>query len=159
MSQPGTFSSQFRQTCQVSHGEAFFLSIGQDDEKRARPALKDLQDLKGRISIHDLDGEMIQSLEMDPEDRGGGDDGRSLQLAFFYPFENGNYQVTIDVDHGVAALAGTQQTIQAKYLLCGAELFPAKATQFFAWISGVTGMTLCVFIVNRLTSDLPREAA
>jgi hypothetical protein len=145
LSRPGTVTAPFNQTCQVSHGEAFYLTVeGPTD----RSDVELLHGLEGTITIKDADGHEVQSLKMTSniDSRAAADE--SIMLAYFHPFANGDYTATIVVKNGATALRGKTQTVYAKYLLCGLERFPATVSGFLALVCGIPGLIIGVIVTK-----------
>ena len=147
LSRPGNFSAPFRQTCQISHAEAFYLTVRplpKGDRDNSQP----LHGLDATITISDNDGNEIASLEMATGISSTADPDAPIRLAQFAPFANGDYTVTIDVRNGAAALSGTEQTVHAEYLLCGLERLPAAIARFLAFACGISGLTIGIIVTR-----------
>lgn len=147
LSRPGKTSALLKQTCQTSHGEAFYLTVASmPPATKARMRL--LEGLDGTVTILDNSGHVFESLKISSttdEDRG---DGESLMIAYFPPFAVGDYTVTFDIARGAPALKGAEQTIYAKYLLCGLERFPALIAAGFAFVFGLPAFVVLIFVAN-----------
>jgi hypothetical protein len=137
LSRPGETTAPFQQTCSTSHGESIFLDSDLDDAPGQNlEAL--FADLSGSIVIRDSNGDEIESVEINSRTVHDWD-GR-IMLAGFTPFRKWDYVATIRVDSGAAALAGKQQTIYARYQLCGLEQMPALIAGAFAFGAGIIGL-------------------
>ena len=145
LSRPGKISAPFRQTCQVSHGEAFYLTVEPSGD---RPNSQLLDGLDGRITIHDADGNEVQSLELTSRIDSGADVDEPIRLAYFHPFANGDYTATIEIRNGAASLKGTEQTVHAEYQLCGLERFPATISGFLALVCGIPGLIIGINVIK-----------
>lgn len=139
LSRPGVTTVPFRQTCDVSHGEALCLQTDLENDP-TEDLEQTFADLSGTIVIHDLNGNQIQSAEINSETvhRWNGD----ITLTGFAPFRKGDYSLTIRVDSGASALSNQQQVIFAKYQLCGLERMPAMITGAFALATGLLGLVV-----------------
>ena len=128
LSKPGTFSGRFIQTCRAAHGEAISLVVAPSATGGTSPA--DLiRPLRLRCVISDLRGLPVVEQEFRGEawsaSRFGGGD---TDMISFSPFPEGEYNLTLTIAEGAPALAGMDQRLQARYLLCGLERFPATVS-------------------------------
>ena len=139
LSRPGTVTAPFHQTCQVSHGEAFYLTVDPIGDRNKSELLRGLE---GTITINDIDGKEMQSLRISAELDLEHEVDEPIQLAYFDPFEIGDYSVVIDIRNGASSLAGTKQAIHARYILCGLERFPATLALLLAFACGSFGLVL-----------------
>lgn len=139
LSRPGTFTAPFQQTCDASHGEAIYLAVESPDA--VEPG-KLLEGLDARIAIVDTDGKEVYCEKAGPEFRQEGDD---IQLAYFHPFSTGSYTARIEVSAGAPALQGIEQTLFAKYRLCGLERLPADIARALALLSGIPAALMALF--------------
>ena len=147
LSKPGETTVAFHQTCHISHGEALYLESDLDDESE-QDTNRLLKDLSGSIVIKDLDGTDIESVAFNNETVQSWDG--TIRIAEFAPFPDGDYVATIRVDSGAAALAGKQQTIYAKYELCGLERMPAMIAAVVALGAGIIGLVAAVCVLPGL---------
>jgi len=147
LSEPGETTAPFHQTCGISHGEALYLECDLDDEARRNPE-ELLKGLAGVVVLRGTDGNEIQTLEFSDETIRYWND--SILLAEFAPFRTGEYVATIRIDSGAPALAGKQQTIHAKYQLCGLERMPAQFSGAFAMGAGLIGLVAAVCVLPGL---------
>ncbi|QDV50290.1 hypothetical protein [Gimesia fumaroli] len=135
LSQPGSVTVPFHQTCSVSHGEYMMLEcdLGEEQEE----TLEELfQGLSGSIVIKDQTGEEVvnQSFKVhNPH----GTLNREIVLVDLPTFAEGKYQATISVETGVPALADSPQIVYAKYLLCGMEQMPGVLSGIYAFCASV----------------------
>jgi hypothetical protein len=147
LSKPGETTVPFHQTCSISHGEALYLDCGLDDESK-----KNIDELfaalSGNVVIKDSNGNEVESAEINSKTVQYWD-GR-IMLTGFAPFRNGDYNATIRVNSGVAALADKEQTIYAKYQLCGLEQMPAMIAGAFAFGAGIIGLVGAVSVLRGL---------
>ena len=143
LSQPGETTVPFHQTCSISHGEALYLKCDLDDESKQNTE-ELLKNLSGNVVIKDSLGNEIESVQINYETTQYWDG--KIMLAGFAPFRKGDYVATIQVDSGASTLSEKQQTIYAKYQLCGLERMPATITGAFAFGAGLIGLVsaLCV---------------
>lgn len=147
LSQSGETVVPFDQTCSISHGEALYLTCDLDDESKQNTE-ELFKDLSGNVVIKDSDGNEIESVKINNRTvqyRDG-----MIMLNGFVPFRNGDYVATIRVDTGAAALADKQQTVYAKYQLCGLEEMPAMISGAFAFGAGVIGLVAAVCVLPGL---------
>jgi hypothetical protein len=143
LSKSGETTVPFHQTCSISHGEALYLNC--DLDEKSKQNTEDLfATLNGNVVIKDSDGHEIESVKISNKTVQYWDG--KIMLAGFAPFRNGDYIATIRVDSGVAALVDKEQTIYAKYQLCGLEQMPAMIAGAFAFGAGIIGIVaaLCV---------------
>lgn len=147
LSKPGETTVPFHQTCSISHGQALYLDCDLDDDAKQN-AEELFAALSGRFVINDSDGNEIESANINHKTVRHWDG--TIRLVGFSPFRNGHYVATIRVDSGVAALADKQQTIYAKYQLCGLEQMPAMITGAFACGAGIIGLVAAVCVLPGL---------
>lgn len=143
LSMSGETTVPFHQTCSISHGEALYLDCDLDDDlKKNTEEL--FAALSGSVVIRDSNGYAIESVKINNKTAQYWD-GKIL-LTGFAPFRNGEYTASIRVDSGVAALVDREQTVYAKYQLCGLEQMPAMIAGAFAFGAGIIGLvaTMCV---------------
>jgi len=147
LSQPGETTVPFSQTCSISHGEALYLKCDLDADSKEN--LEELfKDLSGNVVIRDSDGNEIESVKINNTTTQYWDG--KIMLTGFAPFRNGDYVATIRVDSGASALADKQQTIYAKYQLCGLEQMPAIIAGAFAFGAGIVGVVSVVCVLPGL---------
>jgi hypothetical protein len=148
LSRPGTVTAPLHQTCDMSHGEAFMLTVSAGgDHEQPQP----LKDLEGTITIKNAAGEDVESLEMAQIINDHGLD-QPIMLVYFHPFPVGEYTATITVIHGAEALSGADQTVHVEYLLCGLEQLPqlfAGGLTFVLALPGLIVATLTTIGVTR----------
>jgi hypothetical protein len=144
LSRPGQITAPFVQTCQISHGEAFYLTINPLADRNA----SDLLDgLAGTITINDSDGNEVQSLEIPSKIAPARDFDEPIMLAYIATFPEGEYSATIEVQEPAPALDGVEQSIHARYHLCGCERLPATVHGFFAFVCGIPGLVVALFVL------------
>jgi len=137
LSQPDETTVPFHQTFSRSHGEV--LCVEFDHNIDAEADLDELfAGLFAKVVIKDSDGKEIESLEIDNTSAQVWND--NIMLAYFHPFDEGEYAATIRVESGAAALAGKQQTLYAKYQLCGLEGAIVLIGFAFAFVAGLVGL-------------------
>jgi hypothetical protein len=146
LSQPGKITAPFDQTCQISHGEEIYLTVTPAADHYIASTL--LDGLDGTVMIHDADGKEIESFEITSEIDSEFDAGEPIKLAYFSPFSKGEYTATIDITNGASGLSGREQTIYAKYFLCGCERMPAVVYGFFAFAFGIPGLIIAVVVTR-----------
>lgn len=136
LSQPGTVTVPFEQTCSISHGEGIYLDLNDAETDKERAEI--LGRFSGSIVIHDLAGNEIvnrglstsQASEMNGE----------VRLADLPTFAEGDYRATITVDtHGIAS-PHSRQTIYARYELCGLEQIPVVVFGFISFCAGFVAL-------------------
>ncbi len=147
LSKPGESTVPFHQTCSISHGEALYFHCEFDDE--AKQNLEELfAALSGSIVIKDPDGNEVESATINNKTVQSWDD--KIMLTGFAPFRSGDYIATIRIDSGVAALTGKEQSIYAKYQLCGLEQMPAMIAGAFAFAAGMIGLVAAACVLPGL---------
>lgn len=149
LSQSGEITVPFHQTCSISHGEVLYLECDLDDHLK-EDAEGLFKELSGNVVIKDSDGAEIESVKFNNNTVECWD-GR-IMLTGFVPFCSGDYVATIRVDSGAPALADKQQTVYAKYQLCGLEQMPAMITGAFAFGAGIIGLAAAVCVLPGLLS-------
>jgi hypothetical protein len=137
LSKLGKTTMPFHQTCSCSHGEGIFLKLKATGQESNGAPAKSLEDLSAVLVISDAKGDEVQSVELAPPDS---NDGSDPMLARFHPFATGEYRATLRVSCGAKALAGTEQTLYAKYLLCGLEMVPGEIARLIACGLGLIGI-------------------
>jgi hypothetical protein len=161
LSQRGETTIPFRQTCCTPHGEALYLQCDLDDPTKQN--VEELfRDFSGAVIIKDSAGNDVASAKINNETVRYWND--AIMLTGFTPFRTGDYIATIRVDSGTAALLDKQQTIYAKYQLCGIEQLPAMFTGAFAFGAGMIGVVSAGCVMPGLRRrgfrrDVPRETA
>ncbi|MEQ9071906.1 MAG: hypothetical protein RLO18_34540, partial [Gimesia chilikensis] len=136
LSQPGTVTVPFQQTCSISHGEGIYLDL--KEVKTDKERVEILGRFSGSIVIHDLAGNEImkrglstsQASEMNGE----------VRLADLPTFAEGDYKATITVDTPGIASPHSRQTIYARYELCGLEQIPVVVFGFISFCAGFVAL-------------------
>ena len=147
LSQPGESVVPFRQTCSSSHGESLCLSLGPDHDL-SEDSLNLLEELSGTLVISDSNGVEVTSAIFSKATAWLWNG--QLVLADLDTFQRGDFVATIRVESGAPALAGKQQTLYARYQLCGLEQMPAVVAGGLTVVSlFVTAATAC-FVVPGL---------
>ncbi len=137
MSKPGSFAGAFKQTCQISHGEALCLLLP-SNMVSAATWTNMVSDVRFVAQIQDASGK-----EMLREEFTGSLFWRdylldgAIPLLQFAPFEKGEYRLTLTVTEGAPALQGIPQRLIARYMLCGLEMLPAFIAMFIGAASFV----------------------
>lgn len=154
LSAPGAVTVPFDQTCSVSHGEGLFLDCDLRDESGQVPE-EVLKGLSGSLVITNEAGEeLVRRALM-------GDDNEQRQEPSVYrrlpsgeimlvnlpTFAAGTYSATITVDQPALALAGHQQTVYARYRLCGLEQMPVALFGFVSFCAGFVTLVIGSFVV------------
>ena len=147
LSKPGETTVPFHQTCSISHGEALYLDCDLDEESKQNTE-ELFAALSGNVIIKDSNGNEIESVKINNTTVQYWD-GKII-LTGFAPFRNGDYNATIRIDSGVAALADKEQAIYAKYQLCGLEQMPAMIAGAFAFGAGIIGLVAAVSVLPGL---------
>ncbi len=144
LSQPGTVTIPFQQTCSTSHGEGIYLDCDVRNEQGAVPNGL-FSEFSGSVVIHDLSGKEIvnRRLTVSDADSVSGE----LLLVDLPTFQTGDYAATIRVDSGVPSLAGHPQFIYAKYQLCGLEKMPVAICGFISFCAGCVTLLIGGFAV------------
>lgn len=139
LSRPGTMSAPLHQTCDMSHGEAFMLTVSTGgDSSQPQP----LHDLEGTITIKNAGGEDVETLEMTQTIEPDPSLDQTIILTYFHPFPVGEYTATITVIHGAEALRGADQTVHVEYLLCGLEQMPQLFAGGLACLFALPGLII-----------------
>jgi hypothetical protein len=147
LSKPGELTVPFRQTCSMAHGEALYVDC--DSDEVVKQNLEELLNgLSGNVVIMASDGNEVETVRFNNKTAQYWE-GKVL-LTWIAPFRNGDYVATIRVDSGAAALANKQQTIYAKYQLCGLEQMPAAITGGFALGASLIGFVAAVCVLPGL---------
>jgi len=146
LSRPETFTAPFHQTCGISHGEAFYLTVPKSPDGADCAEL--LQGLRGTITINDEQDKEMETLEISGEVYHVDNTEGLLMLVDFRPFPEGNYTLTLEVEEGAPALAGIEQTIHAEYQLCGMERIGAQIAGLFAFVFAIPGLIVGVSVVR-----------
>jgi hypothetical protein len=138
LSKTGTTTAPFHQTCQTAHGESIFLNVEGLDLKTPGT----LNGLAGKLSIV-YDAQTVASSDLAdaiPIDAGP---RNRAQLAWFFPFSNGDYTLVLQVDQPAPQLAGHPQRLSAQYFLCGMEKVPELLEKFMS-----IGLWLLVLLIG-----------
>jgi len=124
----GVTTAPFRHSCSI-HSVALCVKTPLTGQGQQSPEER-LRELSATIVITDPNGQEIRRTRIDRISiyRGSGDD--EIVVSGFPPFPAGEYSATIDVDGPVAALAGENTVLLAKYSFCGCE-------RIGEWFSGV----------------------
>ena len=81
-------------------------------------------------------------------------EGGDIDIISFLPFPEGEYDLTLTVEQGAPALAGVEQRLQARYLLCGLERFPATVSLLLgAGALVIAGIILLLLSKNKETQS------
>lgn len=148
LSQPGSITVPFHQTCHAAHAEVICLEI--DGDEQIENPHEFFQELKGELIVTDGDGEEVERVAIDNESTRIWQD--ELIIARIYPFAKGQYIAKVNIDHGVTALSGRQQSIFAKYELCGLEAMPASimggAAMFAGFLGGIAAFCVAPGLVK-----------
>jgi len=141
LSQPAETVVPFRQTCSSSHGESLCLSLGPDHDL-SEDSLNLLEELSGTLVISDSHNVEVASANFSERTAWLRDD--QLVLANLDTFQRGDFVARIRIESGAPALAGKQQTLYARYQLCGLEQMPAVVAGVLTIVSLlVTAATAC----------------
>ena len=145
LSQPGEIARPFHQTCNTSCKEALYLDCDLDARKNVQDLFKGLS---GSVVIKDLEGNEIKTVPISDESVSYWQG--KLLLAQFTPFRKGDYVATIHINSGASALMDKQQTLYAKYELCGIERMPAMIVGVGAFGAGLIGVVAAVCVLPGL---------
>lgn len=147
LSQTGTITTPFEQTCSISHGEGLYLDLNHEMEDQAE--LRELLDgLSGTVAIDDADGNQIETVTLIPRAAYLWD--KEVMLTEISPFARGDYTATVTIDSPAPALAGREQTLYAAYHLCGLERMPVMISGAAAAVAGLIALGSAVFVLPRL---------
>ena len=150
LSKPGRFTTAFRQTCHRAHGEAIYVSIPATDAQN-QDVDQLLEGLEGTITVTDAGGNEVVVGEIGSQfgDMRYGaftlQDDR-IMVCYFTPFAKGDYVAQINITRGAEKLAGTKQTMFAKYELCGLERFSALIAAGFSVLCALPGLVISLFV-------------
>jgi hypothetical protein len=158
LSEVGSYSAPFAQTCIFAHGEQCVLNVSPtfDTLDDWRAALKGF---KGRIVIQrgdekpvvdqDIEGETIKLREYRNEIK--------CQLVYTFPFKSGDYEFTLTILEPATALAGRKQVLTSCYLLCGLEYRPALYSFGFSIIGGLITLICAIILFRSLRRPTGRK--
>jgi hypothetical protein len=135
-SRPGTVSAPFVQTCAVAHGEPLFLTSSAPGFHGV-PAGRLLAGLQGTVTITDRQGRVVHAAGLAAAQAIRDEPQGPVLVGYLYPYERGEYVITVAVTAGAPALAGMDQTFYARYELCGLEAMPATVTGVLAVLTAV----------------------
>lgn len=131
---PSTYTTSFKQTCVVGHGQSIFVSL--DDSDATEEVMRErLAGLEGELTIRDGTGTEIVTEPFSEETvRFWGDDP---MLVSFLPFSNGDYTAEIKIQKGAIGLDGREHELYARNQLCGLEQLPVLFCGLFSAIAGL----------------------
>lgn len=156
LSQPGETTVRFHQTCSTAHDEVVYFDWQpkgktESEEEFAEQAKEILKGLSGEIVIRQADGTEVPDLapiklgDQFVDSRYG-----EVVLAYIPVFKTGDYLATIRIETAAPELAGKQQTVFARYRLCGLEQLPAFITAAFAAVIGLAGLVIFLCLLPAL---------
>lgn len=150
LSQSGTTTAAFHQTCSIAHGEVIYLECELSVE--SGEGIAELFDgLSGSLAIVDQTGTEVERFEIDSSTVWMGD--RELMLVRFKPFPTGDYTMSLQIDSGAASLAGNPVKMFARYQLCGLEQAPAVINGVIAFVAGFIGIVLLAWVMPALLQE------
>jgi len=150
LSQPGAKTVPFQQTCSISHGEGLYV-----DWRFIEETTLDVRDqfagLKGTCTIKDSDGQEVETVPFHTESvqYWGGE----TLLAELSTFPEGHYTATIQINSGAPAFANQEQTLYARYQLCGLE----KIMAFVAGAISFASLAVAAFAAGCIAKGLQRN--
>jgi|GEM_PF-4397650 len=144
-SKPGKVSIPFKQICEMSHGQAFYLSTKGMEHLDCEQAQRVFEGLKVTIAIHSADGREMQTHGYSYYDG----DAQRFVLDRSFPFPIGDYEATVDVVVGAPSLKTIEQTLEAEYIFCGLERMVVDLLKTLAVVSGIVGLAIGFFVAQR----------
>ncbi|MFO1512995.1 MAG: hypothetical protein U1F83_08815 [Verrucomicrobiota bacterium] len=128
-SKPGKYETDFNQTCSSSHGEMVALRIP-PETLQSNSSTQLLSGLIATIEITAISAtNVIESATSDIFWQTEAIDG-AIPIFSISPFRKGVYRASIVVTEGASGLAGHEQILEARYLLCGLEALPAEIAKY-----------------------------
>ena len=144
-SKPGKFDADFNQTCASSHGEVVALRISPEALKLTT-ATQLLAGLEATIEIKPAsETNTVETASAEILWQNETLDG-AVPVFSISPFRKGHYQARVTVTAGAPALAGTTQTLEARYLLCGLEALPAFVARVIGIVLTFVGTIIGVVV-------------
>lgn len=147
LSQAGSISVPFHQTCSTSHPDVIMMDCNIKDEQGNTPDGL-MQDLSVSISITDVEGAEVFNKEISDINETF-DDGQ-FWLTDLPHVKKGNYKATIRITEGVPALAGMPQTIYAKCQWCSYEEMSIIMLRILSYVAGFIGLISMLIVIPRL---------
>ena len=147
LSQPGSISIPFHQTCSSAHGEAIFLDCDFTGVDKVN-FKESFAEFSGTIILSDLDNKEVLSAPLNSETAYFL--GDEFILTYLDVFPIGDYQATIQISSGAEVLSGNSQRIFAKYMLCGLEALPAEISRILAVLFGIATIATTVLLLPGL---------
>jgi hypothetical protein len=112
--------------------------------------------LEGRVVIHDRHGRELVRQPLSGDKVTWGYDEGEVTLCYLDTFETGEYTIGIEVERGAPALAGREQVVFARYMLCGSEFLPGTLAGLGSMVAGLPGLVLGLLFVFRMLREGPR---
>lgn len=148
-SKPGQFDANFNQTCSSSHGEMVALRVSPEVLKSIT-VTQLLAGLEATIEIRQAPGiDPVETASVKTFWQNETLDG-AIPVFPISPFRKGNYQAHVFVTAGAPALAGTAQTLEARYLICGMEAMPAAIARIIGIALTVVGTIVGLVVFLRV---------
>ena len=146
-SKPGSFSGRWKQGSSFAHGEGIYLAVA-GDKAPGKTETELLEGLDGTVRVSSSEGKEVFS---GPIVHGWSNSIRKekpIMLAYLgFPLEKGVYALDITVTNGAEALSGMEQTISVEYLLCGLEGWPAAIAGLLAFLFGLSGAIILIWVI------------
>jgi hypothetical protein len=142
LSEPGTYSAPFRQTCSISHGEGIFLGVQAPPDINVTAA-DIFSGLDATIVIMDSTNKELISRKFGTGGIVTGLEKNTIFLTDLDFIPNGDYTARISISKGASALRGMKQELFAMYMLCGAERIPVVVSFALALVFGIPAVFLC----------------
>lgn len=154
LSEPGTYTVPFAQTCVTSDGVDFYIDIAPIDGSLDK-TVDALDGLTGSVTIHDVEGRKIDSADFGPQTIGVWEDWIDrdvdrIVLTGIRSFPVGDYTATLQIDTVADGFSTEPQTIYAKYPMNGLHLFPATLLTVLACVIGFIAFVLTCGILPGL---------
>lgn len=138
-SKPGQYEIEFNQTCSSAHGEVVALRMPPELMEIMTPA-RLLSGLAATIEIRSQsEDHVVASATAETLWDNQTLDG-AIPIFSLAPFRKGLYVASIAVTEGAPELAGHEQILEARYLLCGLEALPAEIAKWFGSALLITGL-------------------
>lgn len=104
LSVAGEYHAQFHQICSVAHGEGIELRVSPPFES-AQAAQAALSGLEGKFTVSGPGGEEVLSEELRlPDLSSRWDPHEGVELVYFWPFKNGDYECVVRITRPAANL-------------------------------------------------------
>jgi len=146
LSKKHVYSGEFKQVCQIAHGEYLYLSVPE-----GKCDFDSLNKLRYRFVVTDANDKKIINQECEEFNFDKGNIKAPVLLSSYRSFAKGDCKYQLIVTEPVLEFANIPQHVILKYHLCGLELLMGKALVVFAFILYFSAFVLIeiVIIVTR----------